>query len=665
VGRRSLAALAAALACQSGPGAAPESSCEPFTCAGEGWQCGLAGDGCGAVLDCGACAAGTCSANTCACAPLDCAALIAGCGPVDDGCGAELDCGTCAGTFECAAGACALPGPLVACDEAGFCWQSPHPVPFSPLHVVQRAADDIWAVGRGGQIRRWDGIAWRSLASGTGEDLFGVWAASASDAWAVGARATLLHFDGAAWSPVDVGATGDLLAVHGSAADDVWVVGDDVALRWDGASWSPASNPPRLAHVWVVEPGRVFATGERRVWEWSDTSWVPVTPYDDRIVLAGVAGRSASEVFAIGSLETAPGNRRAVLYRHDGDEWTEIGDPDADQPIAIYATAEQVVAVHAARLEVLAGEALPPGTPPDIAVAGGSTGAHVVIDSRGAPWRSGPGWHGDLTGERRMLVPVGTVAGAVWFAAGPDLFASRSGGLVPTARPPGPVLAVHGAGEVLAVVLESGDAGRIHRLEAGIWTQAGPADVRALASAGDSLYAAGERIHRKSGATWLVEHEAPGRFWRALGGEATPFAAGQRTDGKGAQRGVVARRIAGAWIEEEVPGTSTLCDLAVIAPDDIWVAGWRDINFIERRATLSHFDGSSWTTEDLTEGSACSVRAAPGAITAVAGGALWRRTGTGWLRWLDHPVGRFTGAELDGAGVLWLAGSDGALVTWE
>lgn len=79
-------------------------TCTPETCAGQGIQCGPAGDGCGKQLDCGSCPTGQtcggggvpgqCGAPTCI--PLTCADQHFNCGPAGDGCGGTLDCGTCA-----------------------------------------------------------------------------------------------------------------------------------------------------------------------------------------------------------------------------------------------------------------------------------------------------------------------------------------------------------------------------------------------------------------------------------------------------------------------------------------------------------------------------------------------------------------------------------------
>jgi hypothetical protein len=87
--------------------------CCPKTCAQLGYNCGMQGDGCGGVLDCGTCPAGlTCGAwmpgvcgPTCD-LPKTCAQQGIQCGMASDQCGGVLDCGKCPCGFQCSSGMC-------------------------------------------------------------------------------------------------------------------------------------------------------------------------------------------------------------------------------------------------------------------------------------------------------------------------------------------------------------------------------------------------------------------------------------------------------------------------------------------------------------------------------------------------------------------------------
>ncbi|MFI5297151.1 MAG: hypothetical protein ACHREM_03555 [Polyangiales bacterium] len=93
---------------EAGPPACPPGLCCPVTCTDLNINCGLAGDGCGAVLDCGTCPVGlTCGGDgvpgLCGgkCLGLTCAELGINCGNADDHCGGVLSCGTCPAGATC------------------------------------------------------------------------------------------------------------------------------------------------------------------------------------------------------------------------------------------------------------------------------------------------------------------------------------------------------------------------------------------------------------------------------------------------------------------------------------------------------------------------------------------------------------------------------------
>lgn len=77
--------------------------CTPTTCGAQGIECGPAGDGCGALLDCGMCPAGEycggggpgkCGTMN-SCTPQTCGGQGIECGQAGDGCGNVLQCGNC------------------------------------------------------------------------------------------------------------------------------------------------------------------------------------------------------------------------------------------------------------------------------------------------------------------------------------------------------------------------------------------------------------------------------------------------------------------------------------------------------------------------------------------------------------------------------------------
>jgi hypothetical protein len=92
-------------------GAPPDGgvACMGLTCVQQGIACGVAGDGCGNLIQCPPCPPGqTCGGGgvpgKCGapnCTPTTCAATGAECGIIGDGCGNTIDCGPCAAPLSC------------------------------------------------------------------------------------------------------------------------------------------------------------------------------------------------------------------------------------------------------------------------------------------------------------------------------------------------------------------------------------------------------------------------------------------------------------------------------------------------------------------------------------------------------------------------------------
>jgi hypothetical protein len=118
----------------------PGSLCEPLGCAEQGVDCGMAGDGCGGLIDCEGCPAGQscggggvryqCGAPDCQRSTCDAHPEVE-CGPVADGCGGlTASCGTCTLPDICGGGGepsvCGGGGGQGGTDCTGLCEHQVH-----------------------------------------------------------------------------------------------------------------------------------------------------------------------------------------------------------------------------------------------------------------------------------------------------------------------------------------------------------------------------------------------------------------------------------------------------------------------------------------------------------------------------------------------------------
>ena len=152
----------------------------------------------------------------------------------------------------------------MGCTPSGTkkaCWQA-YQLASSPstLHDVWTdGPGDVWVVGDGGLILRYDGTSWHKIPSGTQANLNSVWGPSGTDLWTVGDSGTALHYDGTSWQP-DSGpnlnsGVRDFCCVWGSSDSDIWAAGthmdptEYVLSHFDGGKWTrdaPMQTPRRM-----------------------------------------------------------------------------------------------------------------------------------------------------------------------------------------------------------------------------------------------------------------------------------------------------------------------------------------------------------------------------------------------------------------------------------
>jgi cysteine-rich repeat protein len=457
------------------------------------------------------------------------------------------------------------------------------------------------AVGSGGSIETFDGMAWHLGPGLVTVRLNGVWGSAPDDVWAVGEAGTLIRFDGQSWTldPAPP-APGNLTAVSGRGANDVWIAADDgLFLHFDGVSWT--EHPTAAQRRWglaVLAADDAWAVGVgTEAWHWDGVTWSPV-PLPWHVTLHGLYASGPTDVWAVG------GNGN-VLH-HDGQAWrNETGLP----AITYYGVS---------------------GTgPDDVWIVGGESPPRVFhFDGRG--WAE----HAVPLGQYTLRDVHATGRAEAW-AVGTSGRAVRFHGggwheqLAPaevstfTTVPEGDVFAQLGVAPAVS----------LGHLDGGVW-----ADHGALTQAGE-LWASGPAdvwnlatptLARWDGASWTssllpespwVWHLAghtPGRLWAAgLGDEMLeldglavtpvvfdaephwitalwvddldrPWAAGYRY-GSEPQEHVLLRHDGVAWVKTAAPVSRAIQGIWGAAPDDVWAVG--------AAGALLHFDGVDWTAQ--------------------------------------------------------------------
>jgi hypothetical protein len=255
----------------------------------------------------------------------------------------------------------------------------------SLLAVGASSASDAWAVGfekgvgaagRFPLAVHWNGSSWTIVPTptqtgGSKSTLNGVVDLGPTNAWAVGrsrsATALVEHWNGTAWSIVPVptpagAATSQLAAISALSPSNIWAVGSVVNIvgttvqnrtlveHWNGSAWSivPSRNATAsnlLTGVTAVAANNVWAVGytittdgtnepDRTLVEhWNGSAWsIVASPSPaSNDTLTGVAARSASDVWAVGTRQDHSGAipiNRTLTEHWNGSAWSVVASPN-------------------------------------------------------------------------------------------------------------------------------------------------------------------------------------------------------------------------------------------------------------------------------------------------------------------------------------------------
>jgi hypothetical protein len=165
---------------------------------------------------------------------------------------------------------------------------------------------------RAGEIRRWTGEKWATVAS-LEQFPRRFWGLAPDDVWLVGLGGASWHWDGKRWSAIPTGTSEHLFSVWGSSSRDVWAGGESgTVLRWDGAAWRQWSTLYQDNHSIValagLGPDFVLAAGPQLIGRWDGRGWIDgggieggVRLYGGTADFQGAWGRSASDFWLVGT----------------------------------------------------------------------------------------------------------------------------------------------------------------------------------------------------------------------------------------------------------------------------------------------------------------------------------------------------------------------------
>lgn len=130
------------------------------------------------------------------------------------------------------------------------------------MRIWATDARNVWAVGLGGVVLRFDGSSWSEVSVGTTAHLRAVWGTDASSMYIGGDGGLLLRFDGRSFTRIDTGSEEDIYSIHGSG-NELWVGGVGNIRRFDGVKWSTVTgfSQPVSYALWFSSPFDAYAAG--------------------------------------------------------------------------------------------------------------------------------------------------------------------------------------------------------------------------------------------------------------------------------------------------------------------------------------------------------------------------------------------------------------------
>ena len=290
------------------------------------------------------------------------------CDGLDNDCDNQVDedGASCAANYSCEQRAC-VPTPTAV-------WTPLTSITTQALKGLWgSSASNIWAVGAGGTMLRYNGVQWSSALSGTTLDLEDVWGTGPTDVWAVGGGfntpGVILHYNGSGWTQIMTPTVGTANAVWGTSPTNVYVAGGDggtsgYILHYNGSTWTFVGAPltSRAVEVSGLTANDIWAVDLYAAHHFNGTTWSATTLTTTQLLWAVWLG-APNDGWAVGD--------DFRLYRFNGSAWQQVASPISG--------GNSVAAAVWGR------------APNDVWAVGWATGNRAIIHFDGAGWQlAGP-----------------------------------------------------------------------------------------------------------------------------------------------------------------------------------------------------------------------------------------------------------------------------------
>ncbi len=116
---------------------------------------------------------------------------------------------------------------LFSCDGSAWTEMAAPPFAVDCMHGLSR--DDLWVSGAGGGVARWDGAAWRPLATGTDERVVSIFVAGPDELYGCGTGGSVFAGSRTGWTRIG--------GITDTDPGDVQAV-----ARWQGELWVACSR---------------------------------------------------------------------------------------------------------------------------------------------------------------------------------------------------------------------------------------------------------------------------------------------------------------------------------------------------------------------------------------------------------------------------------------